>query len=147
MEAMDDEIGCMARHKVWHLVPLPEDKKPIRSRWVFTIKKDELGNIARFKARLVAQGYSQIKGDTYEETFSPVVNFSIVRFFFSLLVAHLNWANIQCDIKSAYLYAPLTNEIYMDQPQGYVDTSKPDFVSRLDKATYGLHQSGRLWLS
>ena len=125
---MDDEINNMFKHKVWHLVSLPVGKKPVGCHWVFTIKKDEYGNIARFKARLVAQGYSQVKGDTYDETFSPVVNFSIIRFFFSLLVVHLKWTNIQCDVKSAYLYAPLTNEIYMNQPV-LIDINQISYVN------------------
>ena len=142
---MDDEIKIMNNRKVWHLTPPPKNKVIIGNRWVYTVKRDDKGKIARYKARLVAQGFKQIKGDSYDETFSPVVEFSVIRLFFSLLVSKLKWCNIQADVKAAYLYAPLTEDIYMYQPSGYIDNSKKDWVCKLDKALYGLHQSGRLW--
>lgn len=142
---MNEEIEIMHNRKVWHLTPPPKNKIIIGNRWVFTIKRDEKGNVARYKARLVAQGFKQIKGDSYDETFSPVVEFSVIRFFFSLLVSNLKWANAQADVKAAYLYAPLQEDVYMNQPAGYIDREKPEWVCKLDKALYGLHQSGRLW--
>ena len=145
VEAMQEEMNNMRQHKVWHLVSPPTNKTPLGSRWVYTLKRDEHGTIARFKARLVAQGYTQVKGETYDETFSPVVNFSIIRFFFALLVVCCKWLNLQCDIKSAYLYAPIDEEILMYQPPGFVEKGKENLVCRLNRALYGLHQSGRLW--
>ena len=142
---MSEEIKTMHDRRVWHLVPPPANKPVIGNRWVFTVKRDENGNIVRFKSRLVAQGFKQIKGENYDETFSPVVDFSVVRLFFSILVSNLKWSNIQADVKAAYLYAPLSEEIYMRQPLGFVDESKVDWVCKLDRAIYGLHQSGRLW--
>ena len=100
---MDEEINIMKNRKVWHLVTPPKHKVVIGNRWVYTVKRDENGKIARYKARLVAQGFKQVKGDSYDETFSPVVEFSVVRFFFTLLVSNLKWVNIQADIKAAYL--------------------------------------------
>ena len=142
---MKVEMKSMIDRKVWRLVPLPKLKSVLGSRWVYNLKRDETGNIARFKARLVAQGYKQVKGESFDETFSPVVNFTVIRFFFSLLAVHLKWCNIQCDVKNAYLYAPLKREIYMQQPPGFVEQGKEHLVCRLDRALYGLHQSGRLW--
>lgn len=142
---MLEELESMDNHKVWHLVKLPAGKTVLGNRWVYNIKRNEHGEIVRFKARLVAQGYRQVKGDTYDETFSPVVNFSVVRFFFALLVSLNGWENLQCDVKSAYLYAPINDEIYMDQPTGFFIKGKEHLVCRLDRALYGLHQSGRLW--
>ena len=77
------------------------------------IRRDETGIIVRFKAHLVAQGFKQVKGENYDETFSPVINFLVVRFFFSLLVSNLKWKNMQADVKSASLYSPISEEIFM----------------------------------
>lgn len=140
---MEEELQVMRERKVWNLQTLPKNIKPIGCRWVFTVKQNERGDIVRFKARLVAQGFKQVKGETYDESFSPVVNFGIIRFFFSLLIVKLAWSHIQCDIKSAYLYAPLTETIYMSQPPGFSD--KENLFCKLEKAIYGLHQSGRQW--
>ncbi|GFS89313.1 retrovirus-related Pol polyprotein from transposon TNT 1-94 [Trichonephila clavipes] len=129
---------------VWHLEKLPEGKNPFGCRWVYTIR-NENGEIACFKARLVAQGFKQVKGESYEETFSPVVNFGIIRLSFSLLVSYLGWTHLQMDIVGAYLYAPLKKVIYMKQPQGCKEQGKDNLHCRLDRALHGLHQSGRLW--
>lgn len=144
-KAMEREIETMKERKVWHLEALPDGVKPVGCRWVYTIKRDDLGKIIRYKARLVAQGYKQVKGETYDETFSPVVNFSVIRFFFSLLVSCKGWYHIQCDVTGAYLYAPLKEKIFMIQPPGFCTKGKENLFCRLDKALYGLHQSGRMW--
>lgn len=142
---MKEEISMMKARKVWRLVPTPENTRPLGCRWVFTLKKNETGRIARYKARLVAQGYTQVKGETYDETFSPVVNFSLIRFFFAALVSCQKWTHLQCDVKGAYLYAPLKGNIFMKQPQGFAVKGKENMVCKLERAIYGLHQSGRLW--
>lgn len=142
---MEDELRVMEERKVWNLIRPTENLNPLGCRWVYTIKRDQNGNIARYKARLVAQGYKQIKGETYDETFSPVVNFSVIRFFFSLFVSCLCWSHLQCDIKNAYLYAPITENIFMKQPPGFLAEGKENYICKLNKALYGLHQSGRMW--
>lgn len=144
-EAMEEEIQTMYERKVWTLTKLPEGTQPLGCRWVYTVKRNETGEIARYKARLVAQGYKQIKGESYDETFSPVVNFGAIRFFYAILVSCQGWTHFQCDIKCAYLYAPLTEKIYITQPPGFVISGKENFVCKLEKALYGLHQSGRVW--
>ena len=142
---MEDEINVMKERKVWNLVKPFEGAKPLGCRWVYTIKRNQKGEIARYKARLVAQGYKQVKGETFDETFSPVVNFGVIRFFFSLLISYLNWSHLQCDVKNAYLYAPLSENVYMSQPPGFIVTGKENYICKLNKALYGLHQSGRVW--
>lgn len=142
---MEKEIQIMNDRQVWHLEQLPPNVNPIGNRWVYTVKRDENGKIAKFKARLVAQGFKQIQGETYEETFSPVVNFGLIRFFFSLLISYLGWTHIQCDVTSAYLYAPLSESIYMSQPKGFIQKGKETLFCKLDKALYGLKQAGRMW--
>lgn len=142
---MEEELKTIYNRKVWQLESLPANTTPIGCRWVYTVKRDELGKIAKFKARLVAQGFKQVKGESYEETFSPVVNFSVVRFFFALLVSFNRWFHIQCDVTGAYLYAPLTENIYMSQPPGFEKQGQETKFCKLNKALYGLHQSGRQW--
>lgn len=142
---MKEEIQVMKDRKVWDLVVKPQNAKVIGNRWVFSVKKNSDGQVIRYKSRLVAQGFLQCKGQSYDETFSPVVNFSLVRLFFSVLVAYMKWSHRQLDIKCAYLYAPLSDTVYMRQPQGFIDPKKPHYVCRLKKAIYGLHQSGREW--
>lgn len=140
---MGEELKMMQDREVWVLEKSPKDVEPLGCRWIFTVKRNEKGEIVRYKARLVAQGYKQVKGQSYDETFSPVVNFGLIRFFFSLLVMCKGWSHIQCDIKCAYLYAPLSETIYMTQPPGF--STKENYLCRLNKALYGLHQSGRAW--
>lgn len=142
---MQDEITVMKDRKVWELVPKTPKSKVIGCRWVFTIKRDEKGNIARYKARLVAQGFRQTKGVHYDEVFSPVVNFSVIRMCFSLLVCKFKWSHCQLDVKCAYLYATLNEDVLMSQPPGFEDSSRPEYVCKLNRAIYGLHQSSRAW--
>ncbi|GFV89341.1 retrovirus-related Pol polyprotein from transposon TNT 1-94 [Trichonephila clavipes] len=142
---MDEEFNNLKLRNVWKLTKLPPDKQLLGCRWVYNLKRDENGKVIRYKARLVAQGYSQIKGENYDETFSPVVNFSVIRLFFSLLVVWLKWKHFQCDVTGAYLYVPLNEEVYMKQPQGYIEKGKEGLVCKLKQALYGLHQSGRAW--
>lgn len=139
---MEDELNTMKQRGVWELVEKPENAKVLGCKWVYTTKRDESGKIERFKARLVAQGFRQRKGESFEEVFSPVINFGLIRFFFAVLVCLNHWIHLQCDVKCAYLYAPLKETIYMHQPPG---SQKSNLVCRLRKAIYGLKQSGREW--
>ncbi|GFT41431.1 retrovirus-related Pol polyprotein from transposon TNT 1-94 [Trichonephila clavipes] len=142
-DAMDREINIMKERKVWDLVDHPDNIKILENRWVYTIKYDENNKIVRYKARLVARGNTQLRGESFDEVFSPVINFTIVRLFFTICVCLWKWTHIQVDITNAYLYANLDTVIYMKQPTGYeIDNNK---VCRLRKAIYGLHQSGRQW--
>lgn len=103
MRAMEkcngEEIAIMYNRQVWRLTKLPEG--PLGCRWLYTVKRDETGKIARYKARLVTQGYKQIKREMYNETFSPIINFSI-RFFFTTLVSGHGWTHLQCHVKRAH---------------------------------------------
>lgn len=143
--AMNEEFNTMQERKVWDLVEKPLNANVLGCRWVYTIKKDESGKIVKYKSRLVAQGFRQVKGETFEEVYSPVVNFAVIRLFFTIFVCLNKWKHVQCDVKCAYLYAPLTETIFMKQPTGFEDRKNPDSVCRLRKAIYGLHQSGREW--
>ncbi|GFV80857.1 retrovirus-related Pol polyprotein from transposon TNT 1-94 [Trichonephila clavipes] len=101
-DAMDKEINVMMERKVWDLVDHPDNIKILENRWVYTIKYDENNKIVRYKARLVARGNTQLRGESFDEVFSPVVNFTIVRLFFTICVCLWKWTHIQVDITNAY---------------------------------------------
>ena len=108
------------------------------------VKHDENGSVNRFKARLVAQGYSQVKGVDYDEVFSPVARNTSVRSLLALANAH-DLEIHQMDVKTAFLNGSLDCEIYMSQPEGFVDPDRPNHVCKLKKSIYGLKQSARCW--
>lgn len=142
---MTDEIDVIKKRKVWELVTKPNDAKVVGCRWVYNVKRNHKGEAVRYKARLVAKGFNQYKGINYDEIFSPVINFSIIRLFFTILICFCHWTHEQLDIKNAYLYANLDETIFMQQPKGFENKSQPDHVCLLKKALYGLKQSGRAW--
>ena len=132
MDAMRDEMDSMMRNRVWELVDLPPGRKSIGNKWVFKIKRRADGLIDKFKARLVAKGFTQIEGVDYEETFSPVVRIAYIRLLLAL-VAYLDLELIQMDVKTAFLNGSLEEEIYMDQPLGFVSKGQEGKVCRLYK--------------
>ncbi|GBN40263.1 Retrovirus-related Pol polyprotein from transposon TNT 1-94 [Araneus ventricosus] len=142
-DAMKQELKVMYERNVWELVKPPKDAKTLGNRWVYTLKRNEQNEIVTYKACLVAQGFNQIKGESYDKVFSPVVNFSIIRLFFTVFVCLFKWLNVQIDINNVYLDANLDEVIYMSQPEGFV--VEADKVCRVKRAIYGLHQSGRQW--
>ena len=141
-KAIQTELDTLRQMGTWELVDAPENRKPVSNKWVFVRKYDKNGNLQKYKARLVARGFSQIPGMDYNETFSPVVRLETIRAILALAVAE-NWEIQQMDVKGAYLNGKLKEEIYMDQPDGFSDgTSR---LCRLIKTLYGLKQSGREW--
>ena len=136
----------MISNDTWELVPLPEGKNVVGSRWVFKVKRDENGSVERFKARLVAQGYSQAEGIDYHEVFSPVVRNTSIRTLLALANT-CDWEVHQMDVYTAFLQGDLDEEIYMKQPDGYTDEENPNHVCKLKKSLYGLKQAARCWNS
>jgi len=137
-------MDSIARNKVWELVDLPLKRKSIGNKWIFKIKRQADGLIDKFKARLVAKGFTQIEGVDYEERFSHVVRFASIRLLLAM-VAHLDLQLFQMDVKTAFLNGSLEEEIYMDQPIGFVSKGQEDKVCRLKRSIYGLKQSSRSW--
>lgn len=140
--AMDEEFQSLIQNKTWQLGYLPKGRKAIRNKWVFKAKRVASGEISRYKARLCAKGFSQRKGIDYDETFSPVVRHDSIRLILSL-VAQLDLEMCHFDVKTAFLHGELTEEIWMDQPEGYV--SEPGKHCRLLKSLYGLKQASKVW--
>ncbi|GKA66805.1 putative ribonuclease H-like domain-containing protein, partial [Tanacetum coccineum] len=129
---------------VWTLVDLPNGKRAIRTKWVFRNKKDERGIVVRNKARLVAQGYTQEEGIDYDEVFAPVARIEAIRLFLAY-ASFMGFIVYQMDVKSAFLYGTIEEEVYVCQPPGFEDPHFPDKVYKVEKALYGLHQAPRAW--
>ena len=143
-QAADSEYDSLLKNETRDLVPLPSGRKPIGSRWVFKVKYGASGDVKQFKARLVAKGYTQKPGIDYEETFSPLVKFQSIRTLLGFAVQN-DMLLHQMDVMTAFLNGTLEEDIYMEQPDCYVEQGKEDLVCKLRKSLYGLKQSPRCW--
>ena len=143
-EAMDKEMSTLEKAGTWKTVPRPTDKNIVGSKWVFRIKRKADGTVDKYKARLVARGFSQIYGVDFFNTYSPVARLSSFRLILAI-AARYDWEVESFDFVGAYLNGELDDneEIYMDSPPGY--SNDADTVKRLLKALYGLKQAGRKW--
>nr|GEW13419.1 retrovirus-related Pol polyprotein from transposon TNT 1-94 [Tanacetum cinerariifolium] len=144
IEAMQEELHQFDRLQVWELVNKPFGKSIIRLKWLWKNKKDEDQTVIRNKTRLVAKGYAQEKGIDFEETFAPVARLEVIRIFIAY-AAHKSFPIYQMDVKTAFLDGPLKEEVYVAQPDGFVDPDHPEKVYRLRKALYGLKQAPKVW--
>ena len=144
ISAMQDEMNSITTNKTWELVPLPPGIKPITSKWVYKTKTALPGQAPRLKARLVARGFQQKAGIDFDEVFAPVVKWSTIRTL-TARAAKLGHAIHHLDIKTAFLYGHLTEDVYMQQPQGFVQSGHEHLVCKLKRALYGLRQSPRMW--
>ncbi|GJU75769.1 putative ribonuclease H-like domain-containing protein [Tanacetum coccineum] len=129
---------------VWVLVDCPKGVRPIITKWVLKNKRDSRGIVIRNKARLVAQGYTQEEEIDYEEVFAPVVRIEAIRLFLAY-ASYMGFTVYQMDVKSAFLYGTIDEEVYVMQPPGFQDSEYPDRVYKVVKAMYGLHQALRAW--
>ena len=137
------EMHQLRHNDTWTLVTAPPDTNIVGCKWVLKLKLMPDGSV-KYKARLVAQGFTQKPGVDYEETYSPVVRYASLRALFAL-AAHYGWEVHHMDVKSAYLNGVLEETIYMRQPEGFVEKGKEQHVCRLKKGLYGLKQAGRCW--
>ncbi|CAM8943772.1 unnamed protein product [Rhodiola kirilowii] len=139
---MHEELEEFACNDICDLIPRPADVNVIGMKWIFKNKSDAIGNITRNKARLVFQGYTQMKGIDFDETFAPVAHLEAVRQLLAL-ACHLKFWLFQMDVKSAFLNSFLNEEVYVAHPKGFEDPHHPALVYRWKKALYGLKQVPR----
>ncbi|KAK2440388.1 putative mitochondrial protein [Trifolium repens] len=143
-QAMIEELSAIEKNQTWEMVVLPAGKKAIAVKWVFKLKLNPDGSVAKYKARLVARGFLQREGLDYSEVYSPVARIETVRLVVALANAR-NWPMYHLDVKSAFLNGPLEEVVYVTQPPGFVSNEKKHMVYRLKKALYGLKQAPRAW--
>lgn len=146
-QGMPSEYDSLVEHETWVLEPRPLGQNVVSNRWVF-VTKDEVNeqgeDYKRYKARLVARGFSQVEGVDYNETYAPVVKFTSVRILMAIVTV-LNLYLHQMDVVTAFLNGDLEETVYMEQPEGFKVKGKEDWVCRLRKAIYGLKQASRQW--
>jgi len=144
VQAMKDEINSIEKKDTWELATLPSGHQAIGVKWVYKVKKNANGEVERYKARLVAKGYKQKHGVDYEEVFAPVARLETILLLVAL-AAQNRWPIHQMDVKSAFLNGTLEEEVYVEQPQGFMNEGHENKVLRLKKALYGLKQAPRAW--
>ncbi|GJR32062.1 putative ribonuclease H-like domain-containing protein [Tanacetum coccineum] len=146
IEAMQEELLQFKLQQVWTLVDLPYGKRAIETKWMYRNKKDERGIVIRNKARLVAQGCTQEEGIDYDEVFTLGARIEVIRLFLAY-ASFEDFVVYQMDMKSAFLYGKIEEEVYVCQPLGFKDPDFPDRVYNVEKALYGLHQAPRAWIA
>ena len=144
LAAAQEEMDSLIEHDTWSLTKLPPGRKIIGSKWVFKVKLDENGEAARYKCRLVAQGYTQAQGIDYHETFAPVARFGSIRTLLAT-AAQRGMHVHQMDVHTVFLNGELEEDIYMFQPEGFVVEGKEELVCHLHRSLYGLKQTPRCW--
>ncbi|KAI3780168.1 hypothetical protein L2E82_10129 [Cichorium intybus] len=143
-EAMDSEIKSMYDNQVWNLVDNVQGGKTVRCKWIFKKTTDMDGKVHTFKARLVVKGFTQTPGVDYDETFSPVAKIKSIRIMLAIAAFH-DYEIWQMDVKTAFLNGKLTEDVYMNQPEGFVDARYPNKMCKLERSIYGLKQASRSW--
>jgi hypothetical protein len=144
VNAMHDELNNFTRNEVWELVKRPKNHNVIGTKWVFRKKHNEDGLVVINKSRLVAQGYTQVEGLDFGETFAPVARLEVIQILLAYACAH-NIKLYQMDVNSAFLNGKISELVYVEQPPGFKDPKRPNHVYKLSKALYGLKQAPRAW--
>ena len=139
---MEEEMVSIEENRTWSLVDLPHGHRAIGLKWVYKVKRDENGAVAKYKARLVVKGYARRQGIDYDEVFAPVARLDMMRLLIAL-AAHELWEIYHMDVKSAFLNGDLKEEVYVEQPAGFIRKGNEHKVFKLKKALYGLHQAPR----
>ncbi|GJU68065.1 retrovirus-related pol polyprotein from transposon TNT 1-94 [Tanacetum coccineum] len=144
IESMQEELLQFKRLDVWVLVPPSDNIKPLTLKWLFKNKHDEENTVIQNKTRLVVRGYRQEEGIDFEESFTPVARMEAIRIFLAY-AAHKSFIVFQMDVKTAFLHGTLKEDVYVCQPEGFIDADHPSHVYKLKKALYGLKQAPRAW--
>jgi hypothetical protein len=142
--AMKAEMDAVEKNRTWELADLPCGHRVITLKWVFKLKRDEVGAIIKHKARLVARGFLQREGIDFDDAFAPIARMESVRLLLAL-AAQEGWRVHHMDVKSAFLNGDLKEEVYVHQPPGFAIPGKEGKVLRLHKALYGLQLAPRVW--
>nr|GFB55457.1 retrotransposon protein, putative, Ty1-copia subclass [Tanacetum cinerariifolium] len=142
LNAMNVEMQSMKDNKVWELVDLPSDGKTVGHKWLFKKKTNMDEAIHTYKARLVTKGFTQTPWIDYEETFSPVADIRAIRILIAIY-AFYDYEIWQIDVRTAFLNGYLNEEVYMEQPEGFVNPKFPNRVCKLKRSIYGLKQASR----
>ncbi|GJV16896.1 retrovirus-related pol polyprotein from transposon TNT 1-94 [Tanacetum coccineum] len=140
IDAIQEEIHEFERLEVWELVSCLDKVLLIKLKWIYKVKTDKFGGVLKNKARLVAQGFRQEKGINFKELFAPIARIEAIRIFVEN-AAHKNMMIYQMDVKTDFLNGELKEEVYVSQPEGFVDQDNPSHVYKLKKALYGLKQA------
>lgn len=141
---MQEELENLRRNETWDVVLRPKGRRIVKCKWVFKKKRNKDREVERYKARLVARGYTQVEGIDYKETFSPVIKTKSIRTLLAYSVEK-DWKVHQLDITAAYLNGKLSETVYMELPPTSIGSKSKEEVCLLKKSIYGLHQSGREW--
>nr|GFA16353.1 retrovirus-related Pol polyprotein from transposon TNT 1-94 [Tanacetum cinerariifolium] len=144
IDSMQEELLQFKRLDVWVLVPAQDNISPLTLKWLFKNKHDEEQTIIRNKSRLVVRGYRQEEGINFEESFTLVARMEAFRIFLAY-AAHKSFIVFQMDVKTAFLHGSLKEDVYVCQPEGFIDADHPSHVYKLKKALYGLKQAPRAW--
>jgi hypothetical protein len=145
-DAMMEEYNSIMKKNVREVVPRPEGKLVVTSRWLYKLNHAADGSIEKYKARFVAQGFSQVEGVDYDETFATVARYTSIRAVISI-AAEMGWKIHQMDVKIAFLNGLIEEEVYIEKPLGFEVHGRESHVYRLKKAFYGLKQAPRSWYS
>nr|GFA79506.1 hypothetical protein [Tanacetum cinerariifolium] len=140
-------VTCACTHyrlDVWVLVPTPDNISPLTLKWLFKNKHDEEQTVIKNKSRLVVRGYRQEEGIDFEESFAPMARMEAIRIFLAY-ATHKSFTVFQMDVRTAFLHGSLKEDVYVCQPEGFIDVDHPSYVYKLKKALYGLKQAPRAW--
>lgn len=138
------EIDALYENRTWTLVPPSPKMNLVSNKWVFKVKQKWIALIERYKARLIARGFNQLKELDYEETFSPVVKKRTIRLILTLALSN-GWSLNQLDVSNPFLHGDLHEKLFLTQPPRFEDPTHPEYVCQLHKALYELKQEPRAW--
>jgi hypothetical protein len=141
---MDEEMAALDKNESWDLVEFPTGRNPIGRKWEFKKKLNAEGKVEKYKARLLAKGYSQVEGIDFGDIFSLVVKLTSIIFMLSIVIS-FDFEVEYMDVKIAFLHGDLEEEIYMKKPEGFVVEGKKELVYKLKRCMYGLKQSPWMW--
>nr|GFC02014.1 retrovirus-related Pol polyprotein from transposon TNT 1-94 [Tanacetum cinerariifolium] len=144
IDSMQEDLLQFKRLDIWMLVPAPDNISPLTLKWLFKNKHDEEQTVIRNKSRLVVRGYRQEEGIDFEESFTSVARMEAIRIFLAY-AAHKSFMVFQMDAKTTFLNGLLKEDVYVCQPEGFINADHPSHVYKLKKALYGLKQASRAW--